>query len=118
MYYRNTLHFQYSKCTLILGIVNAGCLPVYDDIPAGLLKLCEDILWNKTSEATEQMLTYCQTSRAKGQVTNTKDAEWRGWSVEKRLAHSLVKVDIVFCIKVLMFKRYRTLGSAKFVVVN
>ncbi len=74
-----------------MGIVNAGCLPVYDDIESQLLALCEDILWNKSPDATERMLHYCQTKGSTGAVTNTKDAEWRSWSVEKRLEHSLIK---------------------------
>jgi len=43
---------------LILGIVNAGCLPVYDDIEPELLQLCEDLLWNKDSEGTDKLLAY------------------------------------------------------------
>ncbi len=43
-----------------MGIVNAGNLPVYDDIPKDLLKLCENVLWNKTTEATELLLEYAQ----------------------------------------------------------
>ena len=79
------------KHGLDMGIVNAGALPVYDDIEAELLKLCEEILWNKNSEATEKMLTYCQTRKSTSNIVNPKDAEWRNWSVEKRLEHSLIK---------------------------
>ncbi len=43
-----------------MGIVNAGNLPVYDDIPKDLLILCEDVLWNKNSQATEKLLEYAQ----------------------------------------------------------
>ncbi len=43
-----------------MGIVNAGNLPLYDDIPKDLLILCEDVLWNKNSQATEKLLEYAQ----------------------------------------------------------
>lgn len=43
-----------------MGIVNAGSLPVYDDIHKDLLQLCEDLIWNKDSEATEKLLRYAQ----------------------------------------------------------
>ena len=43
-----------------IGIVNAGNLPVYDDIPKDLLRLCEDLLWNKDPEGTEKLLQYAQ----------------------------------------------------------
>ena len=43
-----------------IGIVNAGNLPVYDDIPKELLELCENLLWNKDPEGTEKLLKYAQ----------------------------------------------------------
>ena len=43
-----------------MGIINAGALPVYDDIEPQLLKLCEALLWNTDSEATEKLLEYAQ----------------------------------------------------------
>ena len=76
----------------MLGIVNAGALPLYDDIESELLNICEEILWNKSSDSTEKMLNYCQNNNTKANSTTNKDAEWRNWSVEKRLEHSLVKV--------------------------
>ena len=45
-----------------MGIVNAGQLPVYDDIEPKLLKLCEDLLWNRDPEGTEKLLQYAQVS--------------------------------------------------------
>ena len=41
-----------------MGIVNAGCLPVYDDIEPKLLELCENLLWNRDQDGTEKMLAY------------------------------------------------------------
>lgn len=46
-----------------MGIVNAGSLPVYDDIHKELLQLCEDLIWNKDPEATEKLLRYAQVER-------------------------------------------------------
>ena len=43
-----------------MGIVNAGNLPVYDDIPKELLSLCENLLWNKDPEGTDRLLEYAQ----------------------------------------------------------
>lgn len=46
-----------------MGIVNAGSLPVYDDIHKELLQLCEDLIWNRDPEATEKLLHYAQVRR-------------------------------------------------------
>ena len=43
-----------------MAIVNAGALPLYDDIPKNLLELCEDLIWNKHQDATERMLQFAQ----------------------------------------------------------
>ena len=43
-----------------MGIVNAGSLPVYDDIDQELLLLCENLIWNRDPEATEKLLLYAQ----------------------------------------------------------
>ena len=43
-----------------MAIVNAGALPLYDDIPKDLLELCEDLIWNKRADATERMLQFAQ----------------------------------------------------------
>ena len=45
-----------------MGIVNAGNLPVYDDIPKDLLTLCENLLWNRDPSGTEKLLEYAQVS--------------------------------------------------------
>ena len=79
------------KAGLDMGIVNAGCLPVYDDIGSQLLQLCEDILWNKDREATDKMLAYCQEHSGTSNANQSLEEEWRNWRVEKRLEHSLIK---------------------------
>lgn len=43
-----------------MGIVNAGNLPVYDDIDEELLLLCENLIWNRDADATEKLLAYAQ----------------------------------------------------------
>ena len=43
-----------------MAIVNAGAIPIYDDIPKDLLKLCEDLIFNKSPDATENMLEFAQ----------------------------------------------------------
>lgn len=52
-----------------MGIVNAGNLPVYDDIPKDLLILCEDVLWNKNLQATEKLLEYAQVMSVYTEIT-------------------------------------------------
>ena len=81
------------KAGMDMGIVNAGGLPVYDDIEKRLLGLCEDILWNKDPEATENLLKYAEENKNKGMKSVTGDADaWRGWPVQEKLKHALVKV--------------------------
>lgn len=48
------------KAGMDMGIVNAGCLPLYDDIAPELLELCENLLWNKDPDGTEKLLAYAQ----------------------------------------------------------
>ncbi|XP_013387692.1 methionine synthase [Lingula anatina] len=78
------------KAGMDMGIVNAGCLPVYDDIKKELLELCENLLWNKDPEGTEKLLTYAQ-SLGKDAKKITESEEWRKNTVEERLAYGLIK---------------------------
>merc|ERR1712106_19975 len=73
-----------------MGIVNAGCLPLYDDIPKDLLKICEDLLWNLDPEGTDKLLEYSLSHSAGANAEVVVD-EWRGKNVQERLQHSLVK---------------------------
>ncbi|KAJ8404758.1 hypothetical protein AAFF_G00331450 [Aldrovandia affinis] len=73
-----------------MGIVNAGNLPVYDDIDKDLLQLCENLIWNRDPEATEKLLLYAQTN-AKGAKKVIQTDEWREGSVEHRLEYALIK---------------------------
>jgi 5-methyltetrahydrofolate--homocysteine methyltransferase len=75
-----------------MGIVNAGQLIVYDEIEPGLRNLCEDVILNRNNdnnEATEKLIAFAETVKAKGKV-EVKDEAWRSSSVEERLKHSLV----------------------------
>ncbi|MBS1638980.1 MAG: methionine synthase [Bacteroidetes bacterium] len=80
------------KAGMDMGIVNAGQLVVYDEIEPTLRNLCEDVILNKNNtnnEATEKLIAFAETVKAKGKV-EVKDEAWRNDPVEKRLAHSLV----------------------------
>ncbi len=80
------------KAGMDMGIVNAGQLVVYDEIEPTLRNLCEDVLMNRnndSNEATEKLIIYAETVKAKGKV-EIKDEKWRNDEVEKRLTHSLV----------------------------
>ena len=77
---------------LTMGIVNAGQLAIYEEIPPELLELVEDVLLNRRPEATERLLVYAD--RVKGQegAVTAKEAEaWRSEPVQARLSHALVK---------------------------
>ena len=54
------MFFIVSQDGMDMGIVNAGNLPVYDDIDKQLLLLCENLIWNRDPDATEKLLTYAQ----------------------------------------------------------
>ena len=84
--------FHAIKAGMDMGIVNAGQLVVYDEIEPTLKQLCEDVLLNRNNdnnEATEALINFAETVKAKGKET-IKDERWRDELVEKRLAHSLV----------------------------
>lgn len=75
-----------------MGIVNAGQLAVYDDIPKELLELCEDVVLNRRPEATERLLAYADAHKDDAQKTDKKEVlEWRNTSVEERLKYALLK---------------------------
>ena len=78
------------KAGLDMGIVNAGQLAVYEEIPKDLLALVEDVLLDRRPDATERLVSFAETVKAKGKAA-VKDDEWRKGPVEERLAHALVK---------------------------
>lgn len=73
-----------------MGIVNAGQLVVYDEIEPQLRELCEDVILNRRPDATERLVTFAETVKAKGKEGEKKDDTWRHTSVEERLKHALV----------------------------
>ncbi len=84
------------RAGLDMGIVNAGMLEVYDEVPKDLLELVEDVLLNRRPDATERLVDFAE-SYKKEKVAGVKDDAWRRGSVEDRLSHALVKgiVDFV-----------------------
>lgn len=75
---------------LDMGIVNAGQLTVYEEIPKELLELVEDVLLNRRSDATDRLVEFAKTVKAEGRAA-VKDEAWRQGTVEERLTHALVK---------------------------
>ncbi|MCP5054734.1 MAG: dihydropteroate synthase, partial [bacterium] len=73
-----------------MGIVNAGQLAVYEDIPDNLLELVEDVVLNRRDDATDRLLDAASQFAGKGK-TIEKDPEWRDKPVKERLEHALVK---------------------------
>ncbi len=78
------------KAGMDMGIVNAGMLEVYEQIPADLLTKVEDVLLNRHPDATERLVEYAETVKSKGKEL-VKDEAWRNNPVEERLSHALVK---------------------------
>jgi len=78
------------KAGLDMGIVNAGMLEVYEEIPKDLLELVEDVLLNRRDDATERLVEFADTIKTKGKEV-VRDEEWRKAPVAERLSHALVK---------------------------
>jgi 5-methyltetrahydrofolate--homocysteine methyltransferase len=81
--------FYAVKAGLDMGIVNAGQLAVYQDIPADLLELVEDVLFDRREDATDRLVTFASTVSGSG-TARVVDLSWREAPVEQRLAHALV----------------------------
>ncbi len=75
-----------------MGIVNAGQLAIYSEIPDELREKVEDVVLNRSPEATEALLEIADKYRGDGKTTdNREDQQWRGLEVRRRLEHALVK---------------------------
>lgn len=76
-----------------MGIVNAGQLAIYDDLPAELRDAVEDVILNRRDDGTERLLDLAEKYRGNKDdgEANKQQAEWRGWDVKKRLEYSLIK---------------------------
>ncbi|MEL7682544.1 methionine synthase [Citromicrobium bathyomarinum] len=80
---------------LDMAIVNAGQIDIYDQIDPTLREACEDVILNREvpgeETATERLIALAESYKGKDQKAEKEAAEWRGWPVEKRLEHALVK---------------------------
>ena len=81
--------FHAVKAGMDMGIVNAGQLVVYDEIEPQLRELCEDVILNRNENATDRLVTFAETVKAKDKEVK-KDEAWRSEPVQKRLIHALV----------------------------
>ena len=79
------------KNGLSMGIVNAGQLAVYDDLPAELKDRVEDVILNKRDDATDRLLEIAEDYRGDGSKREVESEEWRELPVAERLSHALVK---------------------------
>lgn len=85
------------RAGLTMGIVNAGQLAVYDDLPAELRDAVEDVVLNRRSDGTERLLDIADKFKGDGSGAPKKeDLEWRSWPVNKRIEHALVKGITVY----------------------
>jgi 5-methyltetrahydrofolate--homocysteine methyltransferase len=73
-----------------MGIVNAGALPVYDDIDPELRELAEDVILNRRPDGTERLLEIASRYKGGGGQKKEADLAWRAWPVEKRIEHAMV----------------------------
>ncbi|MBX3524505.1 MAG: dihydropteroate synthase, partial [Xanthobacteraceae bacterium] len=88
------------KAGMDMGIVNAGQLAIYDDLPAELREACEDVVLNRREDATERLLALAEKFKSGGSGAKKEaDLAWRSWDVEKRLAHALVNGITDFIIE-------------------
>ncbi len=94
-YVREAMHsaFLYHavRAGMDMGIVNAGQLAVYEDIPKDLLERVEDVLLNRRSDATERLLEFAETVKSKGKAAATEDLSWREADVSERLKTALIR---------------------------
>jgi 5-methyltetrahydrofolate--homocysteine methyltransferase len=80
------------KHGLDMGIVNAGVIPVYDDVPKDMLELIEDVLLNRRPDATERLVDFAEQIKSQGKEVKEKTVDaWRILPVKERLTHALIK---------------------------
>ena len=89
--------FHAIQAGLDMGIVNAGMLEVYEEIPRAMLELVEDVLLNRRPDATERLVAFADTVQKKGKSESAvEELEWRKHPVEERLKHALIKGIVDF----------------------
>jgi 5-methyltetrahydrofolate--homocysteine methyltransferase len=76
---------------LDMGIVNAGQLAIYQEIPRELLDRVEDVLLNRRGDATERLVEYAETVKAKTRTVQSEDLSWRDDTVQRRIQHAIIK---------------------------
>ncbi|RZI73817.1 MAG: methionine synthase, partial [Rubrivivax sp.] len=91
--------FHAIKAGMDMGIVNAGQLTVYQDIPTPLREAIEDVFFNRRTDATERLLDLAQQYRGDGKTAAVEDAAWRGLPVDERIAHAMVQGIDAFIIE-------------------
>ena len=91
--------FHAIKAGMDMGIVNAGQLTVYQDIPTPLREGIEDVFFNRRADATERLLTLAQEYRGDGKVADVADAAWRSLPVHERISYAMVQGIDAFIIE-------------------
>ncbi len=86
------------KAGMSMGIVNAGQLGVYEEIPKPLLERVEDVLFNRRPDATERLVEFAESYKAKAKE-QVEDLAWRNAPVEERLSHALVRGITTFIVE-------------------
>ena len=79
------------KAGMDMGIVNAGMIEVYEEIPKDLLERVEDVLFNRREDATERLTDYAESVKGDGGRVRKKDLSWRENPLNERIAHALVR---------------------------
>jgi 5-methyltetrahydrofolate--homocysteine methyltransferase len=79
------------KAGMDMGIVNAGMIEVYDEIPGDLLERVEDVLFNRREDATERLTEFAESVKGDGGRTFKKDTAWREAPLQERIKHALVR---------------------------
>ena len=82
-----------------MGIVNAGMLEVYAEIPEELRERVEDVVLNRREDATDRLLEIADQFKSGGKEKKKEDLEWRKWPVGKRIEHALVKGIDTFVVE-------------------
>ncbi len=79
------------KAGLDMGIVNAGQLAIYEEIPKPLLELVEDVLFDRRPDATERLIDYADSFKGKTKRVQGEDLAWRENPLEQRIGHAIIK---------------------------
>jgi 5-methyltetrahydrofolate--homocysteine methyltransferase len=111
---REAIHtvFLYNaiRAGMTMGIVNAGQLGVYDEIPPELRERVEDVVLNRRADATERLVALAESFKSQGKQV-TEDLSWRGGTVEERLSHALVRGITTYIIEDTEEARQNALAS-------